>query len=715
MKKIININKDWTFYKNGESTVVSLPHCYNAVDGQVDAHYYKGKVEYKKTLTDLKGRCFIEVGGANSVAEVVFNGTSVGVHKGGYSMFRYELTKYIVAGENELVIKVDNSDRDDIYPAKADFTFYGGLYRNVNLITEVEDVHFELIGKGFEGIHATPTVVDNQGTLDIKTYAVGGEELQIALLDNSGEVVKSITSKDTNHNILSIENVHLWHGVADPYLYTLQCELLQGGQVKDTATVKIGFRTIVFDDNKGCFLNGEHIKLKGVSRHQDRQGLGNALTYKEHLEDLQLIKEVGANSIRLAHYQQDKIFYDLCDEMGFLVWAEVPVITLFSESKQQNAESQLQELITQNYNHPSIFCWGIQNEISVNGGAKGLVEGIKKLNTLAKSLDSSRPTTSAQVMMAGVTHPLNDVTDILGYNLYFGWYVETTAKLDSWLQEFRTANPNRSLCLSEYGAEGILQYQTDKGVQGDYTENYQAKLHRDYLETINKYDWMWGSYVWNMFDFGSAIRDEGGVKGKNNKGLVTIDRKIKKDSFYVYKAYWSDEPFIHIGGERYVNRVVGKSTITVMSNLQQVELCVNGTKYELIGSKVSTTEVDIISGQNTITATCGDITHTITVNGVAEPDNSYKLPTEVKSFIRNWFADVAVDPKNRLSINDRVYRIWKSPEIESFKNMALGEKKINPLLIALIKPFKVKTLLKLARLDKSMVDMLDKFLMTIEK
>ncbi|MFI3229156.1 MAG: glycoside hydrolase family 2 TIM barrel-domain containing protein [Bacillota bacterium] len=715
MKKIININENWSFTKEGETIIVNLPHTYNAVDGQTTAHYYKGKVQYSKTLTDLKGTCYIEIGAANSVAEVIFNGSSLGVHKGGYSMFRYDLTKHIIAGANNLVIEVDNSDSEEIYPAKADFTFYGGLYRDVNLITEVDDIHFELIGRGFDSVHATPTVVGDDGFIDVKTYAVGGDKVRFTLFDKVGEAVLTVESSDTKQNKLTLQNPTLWDGVKNPYLYKLQCELLKDNEVRDTTSVIIGFRTIVFDDSKGCFLNGKHVKLKGVSRHQDRLGMGNALTEKEHREDLELIKEVGANSIRLAHYQHDKTFYDICDEMGFLVWAEVPVITLFSEQKQENAESQLRELITQNYNHPCIFCWGVQNEISVNGAAKGLVEGITKLNTLAKSLDASRPTTSAQVMMAGVKHPLNDITDILGYNLYFGWYVETTARLDVWLKEFREANPNRSLCLSEYGAEGILKYQTDKGVQGDYTEDYQARYHRDYLEIINKYDWMWGSYVWNMFDFGSAIRDEGGVQGRNNKGLITLDRKTKKDSFYVYKAYWSDEKFVHIGGERYVNRVVGKSTISVISNMEDIVLLVNGTRHDLSGSKVMYAEVDIISGENIVQATSGGLTHTIKINGVQEADQSYKLPSEIKSFIRNWFADVEFDPAARFGLNDRVYKLWKSPEIDSFKKMALGEKKVNPLLLAAIKPFKIGTLLKLAKVDKSMVEMLQKFLQTIEK
>ena len=275
--------------------------------------------------------------------------------------------------------------------------------------------------------------------------------------------------------------------------------------------------------------------------------MGNAITEKQHAEDIKIILDVGANSVRLAHYQQNSYFYDLCDESGLLVWAEVPVISRFSPKRNENAEQQLVELIKQNYNHPSIFCWGIENEITIAGSAnKKLITFLKHMHKVAKHLDPTRYTTCAQLTMCPVNSPLNHITDIIGYNHYYGWYMGSCDEINNWLDEWHRENPEGKLCLSEYGAEGITKYHSDSPVQGDYSEDYQAIYHEHYIKAINERDWLWGSYVWNMFDFGSASRNEGGVRGRNNKGLVTFDRKTKKDAFWLYKAYWSDKKFVHI-------------------------------------------------------------------------------------------------------------------------------------------------------------------------
>lgn len=719
MRNVRNINEHWTFEKEGARETVDLPHCYNAVDGQETADYYRGQCTYTRTLPALEGKTYIEFGAVNSVAQVSVNGRSVGEHRGGYSLFRFDITPYLNAdGENTVTVTVDNRDFEDVYPSQADFTFYGGIYRDVNLITGLPDCHFSLTD-GLCGVAAVPVQEGDAWAVDLAVSVAGstdGVAAQYELLDREGNVAAQVQAAAAEQHVrLSVADPVLWNGMKNPYLYTLRAALLRDGAELDAVQTRVGFRTVAFDAEKGCFLNGEHIKLKGVSRHQDRWHRGNALTVQEHREDLELIREVGANSIRLAHYQHDQHFYDLCDEMGFLVWAEVPVISRFSEKKQQNARQQLTELITQNINHACIYCWGVQNEITMGGAAKALEAAIRELNDLAHQLDPSRLTTCAQLMMCGIDSNMNGITDIQGYNLYFGWYLQTFNAIDKWLDQFHAARPEIRLCLSEYGAEAILKYQSEHGEQGDYSETYQARFHEHYARAIGARDWLWGSYVWNMFDFGAANRDEGGVKGRNNKGLVTIDRKTRKDSFYVYKAFWSDEPFVHIGGERYVDRVAGTTTVPVYSNQPEVALTVGGYTQTMACDRVAYFEnVPVALGENTVTVTAGDCAHTIRINGVQTENPDYVMPGECKSFVRNWFDTDGGLREGYFSIEDRAGALLKSGEVQSLIRMALGNKKIPPVLLALIKPFKLKTLLKLARMS-SMADMANQYLQTIKK
>jgi beta-galactosidase len=537
------------------------------------------------------------------------------------------------------------------------------------------------------------------------------------VLSREGEPVAQMEAQANAEVTMELENPILWNGLTNPYLYTVRASLFRGDTEIDAVQTRVGFRTISFDSEKGCFLNGNPMKLKGVSRHQDRYHMGNALTEKEHREDLAFIREVGANSIRLAHYQQDQRFYDACDEMGFLVWAEVPVISHFVDAKFENAKQQLTELITQNKNHPCIYCWGVQNEITMNGKAKTMEPGIRALNDLAHRLDATRPTTSAQVMMCGTSSPMNRITDLQGYNLYFGWYMQTYHAIDQWLDQFHSEYPEIKLCLSEYGAEGILNYQTEEGVQGDYSEAYQARFHEHYARAIAERDWLWGSYVWNMFDFGAANRDEGGMKGRNNKGLVTIDRKTRKDSFYVYKAFWSDEPFVHIGGERYVDRVVGTTAVPVYSNLHEVTLTVNGESVTKPCDRVVYFEdIPVAAGEFTVTAEAGGCTHSIRIRGVAEANPDYRMQGDSGSFIKNWF--VNTDGKRNpdyFSIDDRAGALLKSRDVQSLIQTFLGSRRVPSILFAIVKPFRVRTLLKLARLDEGMKEIAEQYLQTIHK
>ena len=719
MKKV-NINKDWEFEKEGVKTTVSLPHTWNGKDGQNGENgYYQGKCVYRKNLDKANGVCYIEFNGANSVTEVFINNNKVGTHKGGYSMFRFRIDGYLTQDKNLLEVFVDNTIVPEVFPTSADFTFYGGIYRDVNLIY-AENVRFSLDDGSRDGISAVPKRTGDVWELEIKASVTGADKdvaCVYELKDDAGKTVARDTRpSDSPASVLKIESPRLWDGVKDPYLYTLNCTLVRNAKTVDERNIPVGFREIEFSSEKGCFLNGRHIKLKGVSRHQDREDIGNALTLKEHEEDVALILEVGANSVRLAHYQQAEEFYSLCDRKGLLVWAEVPVISIYSKARQQNAEEQLTSLIKQNINHPSIFCWGIENEITMAGDRnKKLIAGIGRLNALAHSLDPSRPTTCAQVAMAKPDSPLNKVTDLLGYNHYFGWYMQTVDALDKWLDEFHKINPGVKLCLSEYGAEAVLGYYSENPVQGDYSEGYQAIYHEHYIDAVNARDWMWGSYVWNMFDFGSAARNECGVRGRNNKGLVTIDRKIKKDAFYMYKATWSDEKFVHITAKRYPCRVIGTTKIKVYSNLPEVTLTADGYEKTLKADRIFVfDDVPVKAGDNIVKVTAGKYTDEMTLEGVEKLPESYAIGDGTPTLVRNWFGTDGTIKDDRLSVNDRVRDLLDNKEAQGMLKLAAGNT-VNKWYVKLLRPFRVKTLLKIAGIDPQMTDIINGFLQTIKK
>lgn len=716
MKKIELFNENWTFEKKGQKETVNLPHTWNGIDGQGgELTYYMGKCTYTKIIGKYPGLVYIEFAGVNNRCTVWVNGRKVGSHKGGYSTFRFNITDFLTSPKNFLEVEVDNSNERTIYPEKADFTFYGGIYRGVKLIYDVPEEHFSLDDFGSKGVYVTPKMNGDVYVKALISNYKTGVSVLYEVLDRDGKVVATAGNKVRLH----VKDPILWNGLENPYLYTLRATLMKDAVVIDKAELKFGFREVKFDADKGCFLNGKHIKLKGVSRHQDRENIGNALTLKEHEEDLAIIRELGANSIRLAHYQQAEEFYSLCDEMGFLVWAEVPVISRFSAKKQENALSQLEELIKQNMHHASIFCWGVENEITMQGDTPKLIEAIRELNDYAHLLDPSRPTTCAQLTMCSVESKLNQVTDIMGYNHYFGWYAKTCDGIDEWLPKYKKANPNMPLCLSEYGAEAVIGYYSDNPVQGDYSEGYQSLFHEHYLSVINATEWLWGSYVWNMFDFGSAIRNEGGVKGRNNKGLVTFDRKTRKDSFYLYKAFWSDERFVHVEGSRYKYRTIGNHNVRVTSSCKSVTLTCGDYKKTLRGEHVFTFEdVPFSEGENVVTVSSGNVKETVTFEGVSEYPREYSLPEGASSMVRNWFlpASDEKDP-NYLSEDDYIADILSNKEIQAMAKGMVGNFVENPLLLKATKKIKLSTLLnlKFVGLNDDMKEMISSYLRTVKK
>lgn len=670
MRNVISLNENWLFAKTAEVPAelpadwerVELPHTWNAKDGQDGNNdYWRGTAMYcrsfEKPVLEPDGRAFIEVCGAANIAEVYVNGRKLIRHEGGYSAFRVDITDALL-DINLLCISADNSENDYVYPQKADFTFYGGLYRNVNLITTSAS-HFELEKDGTPGIRVTPIVdlTNKNASVMVETWHKGGDTVVITV-DHQNRSQEAIGGHAGVS--FSIENVRLWDGVNDPYLYTATAELVSGGKVVDKISVRFGCRTIGFDPEKGFQLNGRTYPLRGVSRHQDRWGIGNALTAKEHQEDMELIREIGANTVRLAHYQHAQEFYDLCDEYGMVVWAEIPYITEHMPGGRQNTIDQMRELITQCYNHPGIVCWGLSNEISVHGVTEDVVENHVLLNNLCHSMDVTRPTTMAHAFMLEQESPLIQIADIGSYNLYFGWYLGTLEQNDSFFDEYHEKFPERIMGFSEYGADANIQFQTARPDQGDYSEQYQCKYHEYILECIERHPWMWATHCWNMFDFAADGRDEGGAHGLNQKGLVTIDRKVKKDAFYLYKAAWNDsDPFVHICGSRYIDRTEQETEIRVYSNQPFVTLIVDGQEVGTQEGKTKFLFRVPISGQHTVTAVSGSCTDTIVIRRVSQPNPDYCFGKAGSA--GNWFDEADFD-SSCWSIRDSFGALMAHPE-----------------------------------------------------
>ncbi|MBQ7038185.1 MAG: glycoside hydrolase family 2 protein [Clostridia bacterium] len=685
MRSIVNFNAGWAFSKEATAVpaalptdweILDLPHSWNAVDGQDGGNdYHRGTCYYAKTIavSDLPtaDRYYLEIRGANSSADVYIGGEKLAHHDGGYSTWRVDITDHVKA-DALLVVAVDNAANETVYPQMADFTFYGGLYRDVNIIA-VSESHFDLDYYGGPGIAVTPTVDGKNATVKVETYLTNkkdGQTVRYTVYDAEEKELAQIETADTAAEF-TIENVHLWHGRKDPYLYCCEAELIENGEVIDNVCTRFGCRTFKIDPDNGFILNGEEYPLRGVSRHQDRWGVGNALTPEHHTEDMDLICEVGATTIRLAHYQHDQYFYDLCDERGLVIWAEIPYISKHMPGGRENTISQMKELVTQNYNHPSIVVWGLSNEISIGGSDEDLLENHRILNDLCHEMDKTRLTTIAAVSMCKMDDPYLQIPDVVSYNHYFGWYGGDTAMNGPWFDKFHATHPTIPIGCSEYGCEA-LNWHTSDPRQGDYTEEYQAYYHEELIKQLFTRKYMWATHVWNMFDFGADARNEGGENGQNHKGLVTFDRKYKKDSFYAYKAWLSDEPFVHLCGKRYIDRVEDVTRVTVYSNQPEVELFANGESVAKKTAEDHFFYFDVPNvGETKLEAVAGDCKDESVIRKVEEFNEDYRLREE--GAILNWFDITA--PDGRLSLNDKM-----SDVISTFRGKLLFMKLMGKML-----------------------------------
>ena len=720
MRKIIDFNRKWAFTKMADAVpktmptkwdIVNLPHSWNAIDGQDgDNDYYRGTCYYAKQF--MKGslpeadRYYMEIKGANSSADVYVNGKHLAHHDGGYSTWRVDMTEALDLS-NLLVIAVDNAPNETVYPQMADFTFYGGLYRDVNIIA-VSESHFDLDYYGGPGIAVTPIVEGSTAKVGVEVFVTNKLDEQVIIYrvkDAEGNVVASITSEDTAV-IFDLENVHLWHGRRDPYLYTAEVGLIEGKEVLDAVSTRFGCRTFEIDPENGFILNGEEYPLRGVSRHQDRWGVGNALLPEHHEEDMDLICEMGATTIRLAHYQHDQYFYDLCDERGLVIWAEIPYISKHMPTGRENTISQMKELVVQNYNHPSIVVWGLSNEISIGGSDEDLLENHNILNDMCHEMDPTRLTTIAAVSMTPLDDPYLQISDVVSYNHYFGWYGGETSMNGPWFDKFHETFPNIPIGCSEYGCEA-LNWHTSNPFQGDYTEEYQAYYHEELIKQLFTRKYMWATHVWNMFDFGADARNEGGENGQNHKGLVTFDRKYKKDSFYAYKAWLSDEPFVHLCGKRYVDRVEDTTKVTVYSNQRSVELFANGVSLGKQTSDVHFFYFDVPNaGVTELKAVAGECTDESVIRKVEVFNDAYRLKEE--GAILNWF-DIDA-PEGYFSLNDKMSDIITNPAGQAMFGQLMGGMKdkkamgfeLNEAMMSMMGGF---TMLRLITLMGGMMDM----------
>ena len=626
MRTLININRDWFFLADMAGVPVAipeaaepidLPHTYNALDGQDgDGDYFRGTCCYLKQLPQLPPakKYYLELRGTSLSADVYIDGKHYGHHEGGYSLWRVDIS------ENPtglIAVMVDNALNEENVPQRADFTLYGGIYRDVNVLCLPES-HFDVETAGGPGIYVTTVMDGTDAIASVDTFPVNirpGQVMAYTLLNGEGELVASHRT-DAPRLKFRIKNAHLWQGREDPYLYSITADLLEGDTVLDSVSARFGCRTVEVDPERGFLLNGRSYPLRGVSRHQDRLGVGNALLPQHHEEDMDIICDMGANAIRLSHYQQDPYFYDLCDRRGMVVWTEIPYAG--EVCSRENVLSQLRELVTQNYNHPSIAVWGISYAAGEDKAA------LEALDDLVRTLDKHRITAIGVDPLYPKTSACLSVPDAVGWKQDFGWQGGEPEMVGPWLDKLHEERPALPLACGEYGCEAMDLY-AGHPIQGDYTESYQALYHESLIRQLFARGYLWGSFC-PMFDFAGHNRSRAVVPGADRSGLVSFDRKYKKDAFYAYKAWLSREPFVHICGKHFINRVEDVTIVTVYSNQPEVELFADGKSLgvQRAGDHFFKFRVPNV-GETVLTAVAGDCRDESMINKVQLFPESYRL------------------------------------------------------------------------------------------
>jgi beta-galactosidase len=666
----MSIDGDWRFIREDAPTArepnfddsawqqIALPHTWNNLDGQDGGNdYYRGPAWYRRHLQITGGqRYFLRFEGASLKSEVFVNGNSVGTHDNGFGAFCFEITKQVNPGDNVVAVRVDNTHFPDVPPLAGDFTIFGGIYRDAHLLS-LHNLCISPIDDASPGVYLKQSkVTDDLAEIQVTTKLLNGAGSEqgatvvCTVTDAAGKTIVSTSEPKTiaaNEQAEAIQNLkidrpHLWNGRKDPYLYTATIELKDGEKVLDRSVQPLGLRYFRFDPAQGFFLNGKSYPLHGVNAHQDRIDKGWAIGPKEHEEDYSIIAEMGCTAVRLAHYQHAEYFYQLCDRGGMAVWAESCLVNKINRTPEfyNNTLQELRELIKQNYNHPSILMWSLYNELDYDSGKDpSSWELVTKLNDLSHQLDDTRPTVGASNQRVGLG--ANWVTDISAFNRYWGWYTKTTSEWSTQLDVLHQARPDRSIGISEYGAGASIYMHEDPPKQPAptgwwRTEEYQSQLHEKVWSALSQRPWIWGTFLWTQFDFAVDSRREGDHLGRNDKGLVTYDRKTKKDAFYFYKANWSDQPFVYITSRRFAERPVGPMTIKVYSNLDSVDLILNGKSLgqkQSAADHVFTWDVTLEPGQANVKAigTSGGKSQSdeLTWTVFAAAKNRYVVPNAV--------------------------------------------------------------------------------------
>lgn len=712
MKKF-NISSNWRFFipEEGKEQNVDLPHTWYQEEDQ-----YRGQAVYRKHIvpdalcpeTPWENRdLFLELEGADHTVRALVNGMEIGLHKGGYSTVHFKIPSGCVCGNGfDLELYVDNRAGDEVSPLAGDFTVFGGLYRNVNLLL-AEKTHFDCLYYGTDGVILHTSVgAEGQGILMIEPHVVcehpeDGVTVRYTVLDPEGTAVLETTGSGQETVTVSLPEIRLWNGKKDPCLYTVQAELLRENHCVDSVEKTVGFRSLRLDSSEGFFLNGEHLFLRGVAKHQDSESCFSAVTDREIDRDFELISEIGANAVRLSHYQHPQHTYDICDREGYAVWAEIPMLKMTEKKESMdNALQQLKELILQNLHHPSICFWGIQNEIGMFRDAPYIHRNVSKLYETAKKLDPDRIVTCANLYPMKSGSMLNRLTDMVGYNIYFGWYYGNMQDYGTFLDRMHEKLSGVPLGISEYGVDAQTWLHSETLMVKDYSEEFQSLFHQTVYPMFEQRSYLWGSFVWNMFDFSSSRRDEGGRKYRNAKGLVTYDRKTRKDAFYYYKAKWSQEPFLHICEQRFVKRTGDRITVRVYTNLKQVELRSFGQesfRRENDGNGTVLFEnLPLREGKNLFTVTGYTengilLTEQAVFEKTETPESSYVLPdSHAGETVQNWFlGEEGVDLEQYFSVQDRAEDLMENEEcrriLEKYlpEVTVLLEKEIIPLGLSL--------------------------------
>ena len=678
--KRFSLCEGWRFRKLPEQTMegtspadlpadgyeaVTLPHTW-----YTDADQYRGLTAYRRTLRWAKGetRAFLSFDGADQRCRAYADGVLLGEHRGGYSRFRYLLERP-ESGVSELVVLLDNRLDETISPHFGDFTIFGGLYRPVELCC-VGEACFDRAYYGTDGLIVRAALDERgDGFLRLEPHTIGAEgaSIRYSVLDDTGCVAAEALCAAGETATLSVKSPRLWNGREGAALYTVRAELLCGGETVDEVEVKTGFRSLSLSVDEGLSLNGKKTALHGVAKHQDIAGSYNAVSAGAIRADFDMIDEIGANAVRLSHYQHAQTAYDEADARGLLVWAEIPMLKMTEDASLfENAKDQLRELILQNIHHPSVFCWGIQNEIAMFRDAPFMHEQCGVLAGIVKELDPERFSACANLYPLKPRSKLNRITDLVGYNVYFGWYYGEMNDYGSYLDRFRAAAPDVCLGISEYGVDCNLALHSEEPRCKDYSEEYQALWHEKVYPQIEERPWLWGSFIWNMFDFSSARRNEGGLRFVNGKGLVTRDRQVKKDAFYYYKARWSAEPFVHLCARRFEKRCAESVTVKVYTNQPEVALTVNGVLLAAAqndgNGTVTFADVPLREGENRLVAQAGVCVDSLVWQSVDMLEESYALPDSGEGAVKNWFlSDDDITRQGYFSINDTANDVLDEP------------------------------------------------------